>query len=157
MKITIILIGKTDDNYIETGFKQFLERLRHYITVDIIIIPAIKDASNLSPKQVKDREATLIQKNIPAGSTIVLLDEKGSELNSVGFADRIQKWMNSGIKNLCFVTGGAYGLSDDIKNVATYRLALSKMTFTHQMVRLIFAEQLYRAFTIIRNEPYHNE
>jgi 23S rRNA (pseudouridine1915-N3)-methyltransferase len=157
MKITLILIGKTDESYIEQGFKHFLERLRHYIIINVIIIPAIKDSSNLTPQQIKDREACLILKHITAGSTIVLLDEKGSELNSLGFSGRIQKWMNAGIKNLCFITGGAYGLSDELKKISSFQLALSKMTFTHQMVRLIFAEQLYRAFTIIRNEPYHNE
>lgn len=157
MKITLILIGKTDEAYIEQGFKQYLDRLRHYISINVIIIPAVKDASNLTPTQIKEREASLLLRNVPSGSTIVILDEKGKEQRSVDFAAQLQKWMNSGIKDLCFVTGGAFGLSDEMKKQSSYLLSLSKMTFTHQLVRLIFAEQLYRAFTIIRNEPYHNE
>jgi len=157
MKITLILIGKTDESYIEQGFKRYMERLCHYTSICVLIIPAVKDASKLSPNQVKEREASLLLKNIPAGSTVVLLDEKGIELRSVAFASRMQKWMNAGIKDLVFITGGAFGLSDELEKITSYRLSLSKMTFTHQLVRLIFAEQLYRAFTIIRNEPYHNE
>jgi 23S rRNA (pseudouridine1915-N3)-methyltransferase len=157
MKITIILIGRTEEAFIEQGFKLYMERLRHYIGMNVIIIPALKDVSKLSPTQLKEREGAFLLKNIPTGSTIVLLDEKGRELRSVDFSNQIQKWMNSGIKDLCFITGGAFGLSDELKKVASYQLSLSQMTFTHQLVRLIFAEQLYRAFTIIRNEPYHNE
>jgi 23S rRNA (pseudouridine1915-N3)-methyltransferase len=157
MKITLILIGKTDESYIADGFKRYMDRIKHYIGVDLIIIPSIKDASNLSAKQIKDREGSLLLKNIPTGSTIVLLDENGHELRSIGFAAQLQKWMNAGIKDICFVTGGAFGISDELKAIASYQLSLSKMTFTHQLVRLIFAEQLYRAFTIIRKEPYHNE
>jgi 23S rRNA (pseudouridine1915-N3)-methyltransferase len=157
MKITLILIGKTDESYIEQGFRRYMERLGHYTSISVIIIPAVKDASKLSPNQVKEREASLLLKNIPTGSTVVLLDEKGIELRSVDFAARMQKWMNAGTKDLVFITGGAFGLSDELEKIAAYRLSLSKMTFTHQLVRLIFAEQLYRAFTIIRNEPYHNE
>jgi 23S rRNA (pseudouridine1915-N3)-methyltransferase len=157
MKITLILIGKTEEAYIEQGFKLYLERLRHYISINVILIPAIKDASNLPPSLIKEQEASLLLKNVPSGSIIIILDEKGKELRSVDFAAQLQKWMNSGIKDLCFVTGGAFGLSDGLKKLSAYQLSLSKMTFTHQLVRLIFAEQLYRAFTIIRNEPYHNE
>jgi len=157
MKITLILIGKTDESFIEQGFNRYMERLRHYISINVIIIPAVKDVSNLSFQQIKDREASLLLKNLPSGSTVVLLDEKGRELRSLDFAAQIQKWMNAGTKDLCFITGGAFGLSDELRTLAAYQLSLSRMTFTHQMVRLIFAEQLYRAFTIIRNEPYHNE
>jgi 23S rRNA (pseudouridine1915-N3)-methyltransferase len=157
MKITLILIGKTDESFIEQGFKHYIERLRHYIRMSVILIPAIKDASNQSPAQIKEREASLLLKNVPSGSTVVLLDEKGRELRSVDFAAQLQKWMNTGTKDLCFVTGGAFGLSDELKKHAAYQLSLSKMTFTHQLVRLIFTEQLYRAFTILHNEPYHNE
>jgi 23S rRNA (pseudouridine1915-N3)-methyltransferase len=157
MKITLILIGKTDEAFIEEGFKLYLSRISHYSSINVIIIPSIKDASNLTPSQVKAREAALLLKNIPSGSTIVLLDENGRELRSVDFSAQLQKWMNAGLKDLCFITGGAFGLSDELKKLATYQLSLSKMTFTHQLVRLIFAEQLYRAFTIIRKEPYHNE
>ncbi|MEI6749515.1 MAG: 23S rRNA (pseudouridine(1915)-N(3))-methyltransferase RlmH [Bacteroidales bacterium] len=157
MKITILLIGKTDVDFIDQGFSLYLKRLSHYININVLVIPAIKDSSNLSPSQIKERETSLLLKSIPDGSTIVLLDEKGKELRSVDFSVQLQKWMNSGIKDLCFITGGAYGLSDEIKKNASYQLSLSRMTFTHQMIRLIFAEQLYRAFTIIRNEPYHNE
>jgi 23S rRNA (pseudouridine1915-N3)-methyltransferase len=157
MKITLVLIGKTEEGFIDQGFKRYLERLRHYININIITIPVIKDSSKLSIAQIKEHEATLLYKNIPSGSTIVLLDERGIEFRSIDFSAQLQKWMNAGTKDLCFVTGGAFGLSDEIKKSASYQLSLSRMTFTHQMIRLILAEQLYRAFTILRNEPYHNE
>jgi 23S rRNA (pseudouridine1915-N3)-methyltransferase len=157
MKITFVLIGKTEEGFIDQGFKLYLERLRHYINVNIIIIPVVKDSSKLSISQLKEREASLLSKNIPLGSTIVLLDERGTELRSIDFSAQLQKWMNAGTKDLCFVCGGAFGISNELKKIASFQLSLSKMTFTHQMIRIIFAEQLYRAFTIIRNEPYHNE
>lgn len=157
MKITLILIGKTEEAYIEQGFSLYLARLRHYVPMQVIVIPAIKDASSLSPQQVKEREAVLIIRQLSPGSTLAVLDEKGTELRSVEFSAQLQKWMNSGTRELVFLVGGAFGISDEVKKRAAFQLSLSRLTFTHQLIRLIFAEQLYRAFTIIRNEPYHNE
>ena len=157
MKITLILIGKTEEAFVEQGFNLYLSRLRHYITIKVVVIPALKVASHLSPQQVKEREAVLILKQLSPGSTLAVLDEKGTELRSVEFSAQLQKWMNSGIKELVFLVGGAFGIADEVKKRAAFQLSLSQLTFTHQLIRLIFAEQLYRAFTIIRNEPYHNE
>lgn len=157
MKITLILIGKTDEPFIEQGFNLYLSRLRHYITINVVVIQALKDTSNLSPQQVKEREAALILKKLSSGSILAVLDEKGTGLRSVEFSVQLQKWMNSGTRELVFLVGGAFGIADEVKKRAAFQLSLSQLTFTHQLVRLIFAEQLYRAFTIIRNEPYHNE
>ena len=157
MKITIILIGKTEEPFIEQGFSQYLSRLGHYIEIKVVVIPALKDASSLSPQQVKEREAVLVLKQLSPGSTLAVLDEKGKELRSVEFSAQMQKWMNSGTKELIFLVGGAFGIADELKKRAAFQLSLSRLTFTHQLIRLIFIEQLYRAFTIIRNEPYHNE
>lgn len=157
MKITLILIGKTEEAFVEQGFNLYLSRLRHYITIKVVVIPALKVASNLTPQQVKEREAVLILKQLSPGSTLAVLDEKGTELRSVEFSAQLQKWMNSGIRELVFLVGGAFGIADEVKKRAAFQLSLSQLTFTHQLIRLIFAEQLYRAFTIIRNEPYHNE
>ena len=157
MKITLILIGKTEEAFIEQGLSLYLSRLRHYITIQVVVIPALKDVSNLSPQQVKEREAVLILKQLSPGSTLAVLDEKGTELCSVEFSAQLQKWMNSGTRELIFLVGGAFGIAEEVKKRAAFQLSLSRLTFTHQLIRLIFAEQLYRAFTIIRNEPYHNE
>jgi len=157
MKITLILIGKTEEAFVEQGFNLYLSRLRHYITIKVVVIPALKVASNLTPQQVKEREAVLILKQLSPGSTLAVLDEKGTELRSVEFSAQLQKWMNSGIRELVFLVGGAFGIADEVKKRAAFQLSLSQLTFTHQLIRLVFAEQLYRAFTIIRNEPYHNE
>lgn len=157
MKITLILIGKTEEAYIEQGLNVYLSRLRHYIGINVVVIPAIKEASSLTPQQVKEREAALVIKVLSPGSTLAVLDEKGTELRSVEFSAQLQKWMNSGTRELIFLVGGAFGIADEIKKRAAFQLSLSRLTFTHQLIRLIFAEQLYRAFTIIRNEPYHNE
>ena len=157
MKITLILIGKTEEAFIEQGFSLYLSRIRHYITIKVVVIPSLKDASSLSAQQVKEREAVLILKQLSQRSTLVVLDEKGTELRSVEFSAQMQKWMNSGTNELIFLVGGAFGITDEVKKRANFHLSLSRLTFTHQLIRLIFAEQLYRAFTIIRNEPYHNE
>ena len=157
MKITLILIGKTEEAFIEQGLSLYLARLRHYTVIQVVVIPALKDASSLTPQQVKEREAALVLKQLSPGSTLTILDEQGTELRSVEFSTQLQKWMNSGTKELVFLVGGAFGIADELKKRAAFQLSLSRLTFTHQMIRLIFAEQLYRAFTIIRNEPYHNE
>lgn len=157
MNITLLLVGKTTEDFINSGFSVFEKRLKFYIPFSVKIIPDIKDAKNLNSIELMEREAALIMKNIPEGSSVVLLDEHGQQMRSVEFASFIQKQMNTGKKDLVFVVGGAFGLAEKLKKDANHLIALSHMTFTHQMIRLIFIEQLYRALTILRNEQYHNE
>ncbi len=157
MKITLILNGKTEDDYILKGFSIYEQRLKHYIAFDTIIIPGLKNAKALDFEQQKKKEAELIFKNIQPSDKVILLDENGKEYSSIEFSELIQKQMNSGIKNLVFVVGGPYGFSDDVYARANGKLSLSKMTFSHQMVRLFFSEQLYRSMTILKNEPYHHQ
>ena len=156
MKITFILNGKTEDDYIVKGFAVYEQRLKHYISFETIVIPALKNTKALSIEQQKQKEGELIFKNIQSSDKLILLDENGKEYNSVDFSEFIQQQMNSGIKNCVFVVGGPYGFSEDIYKRANGKISLSKMTFSHQMVRLFFAEQLYRAMTILKNEPYHH-
>ena len=156
MKITLILNGKTEDDYIIKGFTTYEQRLKHYISFETVVIPALKNTKALSIDQQKQKEGELLLKSIQTSDKLILLDEKGKEYDSVGFSDLIQKQMNSGIKNLVLVVGGPYGFSDEVYKRADGKIALSKMTFSHQMVRLFFVEQLYRAMTILKNEPYHH-
>jgi 23S rRNA (pseudouridine1915-N3)-methyltransferase len=156
MKITLLLNGKTEDDHIIKGFAVYEQRLRRYIGFETVVIPALKNTKALSIDQQKQKEGELILKSIQSSDRLILLDENGKEYNSVGFADMVQQQMNSGIKNLVFVVGGPYGFSEEIYQRANGKLSLSKMTFSHQMVRLFFVEQLYRAMTILKNEPYHH-
>lgn len=156
MKITLILNGKTEDDYIIAGFKVYEQRLKHYVPFKVVIIPALKNTKALNVLQQKLKEGELILKQIQNSDKLILLDEVGKEYNSIGFSDYIQQQMNSGIKNLVFVVGGPYGFSDEVYKRANGKISLSKMTFSHQMVRLFFVEQLYRAMTILKNEPYHH-
>jgi 23S rRNA (pseudouridine1915-N3)-methyltransferase len=156
MKITLILNGKTEDDHIIKGFALYEQRLKHYISFETIVIPALKNTKALSIEQQKQKEGELLMKCIQSSDRLILLDENGKEYNSVGFSDFIQQQMNSGIKNVVFVIGGPYGFSEDIYKRANGKIALSKMTFSHQMVRLFFVEQVYRAMTILKNEPYHH-
>lgn len=156
MKILLIQIGKTNDSYIREGLQIYEKRLGNYILFDTKTIPELKNAASLSFNQQKVAEGKLIMENIPAQSFLVLLDEAGKDFTSINFADFIQKQLLSSIKNLIFVIGGPYGFSEDVYNRADAKISLSKMTFSHQMVRLIFLEQLYRAMTILKNEPYHH-
>lgn len=157
MKITLILNGKTEDDYIIKGYLTYEQRLKHYIPFETIVIPALKNTKALSIEQQKQKEGELILKSIQNSDKLILLDENGKEYNSVGFSEFIQKQMNSGIKNLVLVVGGPYGFSEEVYKRADGKIALSKMTFSHQMVRLFFVEQLYRAMTILKNEPYHHQ
>jgi 23S rRNA (pseudouridine1915-N3)-methyltransferase len=157
MKITMLLTGKTDDAYIKEVFSMYEKRLKHYIKLETKVIPALSDAKNLDPSQVKEKEGEAQLKYTENSDHVILLDEKGKEYRSVEFAAFLQQKMNSSVKNLVFVIGGPYGFSEKLHKRANSKLSLSKMTFSHQIVRLLFMEQLYRAFTIIRNEPYHNE
>jgi len=156
MKITLILNGKTEDDHIIKGFSLYEHRLKHYISFETVVIPALKNTKALSIEQQKQKEGELILKHTQPSDRMILLDENGKEYNSVGFSDLLQQQMNSGIKNLVFVVGGPYGFSEEIYKRANGKLSLSKMTFSHQMVRLFFIEQVYRAMTILKNEPYHH-
>lgn len=156
MNIKLIVVGKTDVAFVREGFGQYQSRLKHYVAFSYEEIPALRDQKGASPATIKEREAALILKRIEGADRVVLLDEHGKEYTSEGFSDYLQKQMNAGVRTLAFVVGGAFGFAPEVYAAATDRLSLSQMTFNHQMVRLFFAEQLYRAFTILRHEPYHN-
>lgn len=157
MNIKLVVVGKTEEKYLREGIDIFEKRLKFYIPYEMVIIPSLKDTKNLSPQMVKDREGEMILKQVAKADKVVLFDEKGKEFRSLEYADFLQKNMNSGIKTLAFVVGGAFGFSDEVYNKADLKIAMSKMTFSHQMIRLMIVEQIYRAFTILKNEPYHNE
>lgn len=157
MKIKILTIGKTDHKELQQLIQVYQNRLKHYIKFDLEIIPDVKNVKNLSQDQQKNKEGELILKRLQPTDELVLLDEKGKEFRSIDFSKYLQKKMNSGIKQLVFVIGGPYGFSDEVYKKASGKISLSKMTFSHQMVRLFIVEQLYRGFTIIKNEPYHHE
>lgn len=157
MKVVLVVIGKTDEAYLRTGIEKFENRLKHYLPYEMQVIPDLKKTKNLSTSQQKAMEGQLILQAFRPGDHIVLLDEKGKEYRSVEFAGMLEKQMLAGLKRLVFVIGGPYGFSDEIYAKANGKISLSKMTYSHQMVRLIFAEQVYRAMTILKNEPYHHE
>ncbi|MBV1923662.1 MAG: 23S rRNA (pseudouridine(1915)-N(3))-methyltransferase RlmH [Flavobacteriaceae bacterium] len=156
MKITLLAIGKTDHKQLQQLIDEYTKRLGFYVSFNFIVIPDIKNVKNLSETQQKQAEGNEILKRTATSDTLVLLDENGKTYSSVGFSEFLQKKMNSGLKNLVFVIGGPYGFSEDIYKRANGKISLSSMTFSHQMVRLFFIEQLYRGFTILRNEPYHH-
>lgn len=156
MKIKLILIGKTDNDYLKTGVEEYVKRLTHYIGFEMIVVPDLKNTKKLSIQQQKQKEGELITKHIQPGDHVVLLDENGKEFSSPEFAAFIEKQSLNGLKTLVFVVGGPYGFSEELYKIGNRKIALSRMTFSHQMVRLIFLEQLYRAMTIIKGEPYHH-
>lgn len=156
MKITLLAIGKTDNKNLHVLIEEYVKRLGHYVSFSLDVIPDIKNVKNLSEAQQKQIEGEEIIKRIAISDNLVLLDENGKTFTSIGFSDFLQKKMNSGLKNLVFVIGGPYGFSDAIYTRANGKVSLSEMTFSHQMVRLFVVEQLYRGFTILRNEPYHH-
>jgi 23S rRNA (pseudouridine1915-N3)-methyltransferase len=157
MKIKLLAIGKTDDKNLQALIESYEKRLKHYIKFEIEIIPDIKNAKNLSEGQQKEKEGELFLKKLKPEDNLILLDEKGHEFRSVEFSRYLQKKMNSGIKQFVLLIGGPYGFSDRIYQKATEKISFSKMTFSHQMIRLFVVEQIYRAFTILKNEPYHHE
>jgi len=157
MKILFLVVGKTDDKYILEGVDKYRNRLKHYIAFDYEEIPDLKHRKTLSELQQKKQESDLILGKLKAGDHIVLLDEKGKMFRSLEFANHLQQKMNSGMKRLVFVVGGPYGFDSAIYQKAQEKVSLSKMTFSHQMIRLFFVEQVYRAMSILRNEPYHHE
>lgn len=157
MKITLLAIGKTEEKYLNEGIDIYLKRLKHYIKLEIIELPELKNTKGLSQDQQKTKEAELIMKKLTFTDFVVLLDERGTELTSLQFADLLNKRMLASTQNLVFVIGGSYGFDSSVYQRANDKLSLSKLTFSHQMVRLFFAEQVYRAFTILKGEPYHHE
>jgi 23S rRNA (pseudouridine1915-N3)-methyltransferase len=156
MQVTLLCIGKTGKKFLEEGEQEYLKRLRHYLSFQVQIIPDIKQAKNLSESQIKQKEGELILEKIGTSDTLILLDERGKEFGSVEFAEYLQDQFNRGGKHLYFVVGGPYGFSDAVYERASGKISLSRMTFSHQMIRLFFIEQVYRAMTILRNEPYHH-
>jgi len=156
MEIQLICIGKTDDPNLQKLISNYENRLKHYIKFTILVIPDIKDAKNLSKEQQKNKEGELIENQIRISDVVVLLDENGKEFSSVGFSEYLNKKMSSGCKRLIFIIGGPYGFSKTLQQKYKAKISLSQMTFSHQMIRLFFVEQLYRANTILKNEPYHH-
>jgi 23S rRNA (pseudouridine1915-N3)-methyltransferase len=157
MNIKLIAIGKTDNKALQSLIDDYTKRLSFYIKFDLETIPDIKNVKNLSESQQKEKEGELILSKLTPTDQLILLDENGITFSSIKFADYLQKKMNSSVKTLVFVIGGPYGFSDEVYKKAQGKVSLSEMTFSHQMVRLFFIEQLYRGFTILKNEPYHHQ
>ena len=157
MKIVLLVVGKTDVSCWNEAFKVYRERLIHYIPFEMEVIPEIKKVKNMTETQQKEREGISILKSLQAGDSCVLLDERGREFTSVQFASWLEKKLHSVPKRLVLIAGGPYGFSEEVYQTVPEKISLSKMTFSHQMIRPIFVEQLYRAMTILRNEPYHHK
>jgi len=157
MKITLLVVGKTEDKYLIEGIEKYLNRLKHYIGFNLLVIPDLKNTKNLTEAQQKSKEAELILKQINNGDMVILMDEKGKKYTSVKFSDYLNKQMIGSVQQLTFIIGGPYGFDETIYKRANGTISLSDMTFSHQMVRLFFVEQLYRAFSILKGEPYHHE
>ena len=156
MKIKVIFPGKTDPLF-NASVEEYLRRMKHYVPFEMLILPEIKTSPSMTPERMMEKEEEHMLKHLSPGEEIILLDERGKTFSSREFAGFIQKKMNSSLKNLVFLVGGPYGFSPRIRELSAASLSLSKMTFSHQVVRVVFMEQLYRAMTILRNEPYHHE
>lgn len=156
MKTILILVGKTTDKHFQAGINDYAERISHYMPFDIVTIPELKNTKSLSEDQQKAMEGELILKQLQASDTLVLLDEHGKELRSIELAKWLEQKQQTA-RRLVFVIGGPYGFSEAVYKRANEQLSLSRLTFSHQMVRLVFTEQIYRACTIIKGEPYHHE
>jgi 23S rRNA (pseudouridine1915-N3)-methyltransferase len=157
MQIKLVAIGKTDHPAVQKLVEEYSGRLEHYIRFELDIIPDLKNTKSLSETAQKEKEGELILKKVQNSDELILLDERGKMFSSIEFSDYLQKKMNSGLRQLIFVIGGPYGFSESVYARANGKISLSKMTFSHQMIRPFFIEQVYRAFTILRNEPYHHE
>ena len=157
MKITLLVVGKTSTGYLKQGIDEYCARLNPYVAFEIQYLSDAKNTRNMSEQQQKSCEGNQILSSLDKSDFVVLLDEHGKENTSVDFSQYIQKRMLSGVKRVVFIVGGPYGFSDEIYSRANDKVSLSKLTFSHEMVRLIFTEQLYRAFTILNHEPYHHE
>lgn len=156
MKTILILVGKTTDKHFQAGISDYADRITHYMPFDIVTIPELKNTKSLSEEQQKTMEGELILKQLQPSDTLVLLDEHGKELRSIELAKWLEQKQQTA-RRLVFVIGGPYGFSEAVYSRANEKLSLSKLTFSHQMVRLVFTEQIYRACTIIKGEPYHHE
>jgi len=156
MTIKLLAICKTDSSELQELIDVYQKRLQHYINFEIEIIPDLRKTKNLSEEQQKNKEGELILKKLSPTDALILFDEKGKQYTSIEFSQYLQKKMNSGIKQLVFLIGGPYGFSNEVYNKASGKISLSKMTFSHQMVRLFITEQIYRGYTILKNEPYHH-
>ena len=157
MKITLLVVGKTEDKYIVEGIEKYVGRLKHYIGFNMTVIPELKNTRNLTEAQQKSKEGEMILKHLNNTDFVILLDEKGKKYTSVQFANYLNKQMIGSVQHMAFIIGGPYGFNESIYKRAKGSISLSDMTFSHQMVRLFFVEQLYRAFTILKGEPYHHE
>lgn len=157
MKGVLIVVGKTTDKRFAAIIQEYAERIRHYIPFDIEVIPELKNTKGISQNEQKQREGELILRSLQTGDYIVLLDEHGSERTSMEFAAWMQKKMSAGPKRLVFIIGGPYGFSENVHKRGNEEISLSRMTLSHQMVRMLFVEQIYRAMTILNSEPYHHE
>ena len=157
MKIILLVIGKTSEAYLQRGIEEYEKRLTRYTQFSLEVIPDIKNAASLSENELKEKEGAAILERVKPGDKIILLDSRGTQFDSPGFAKFIAKNMLASVRRLIFVVGGAYGFSNEVYTRAEGKISLSAMTFSHQMVRLIFVEQLYRAMTILKGEPYHHE
>jgi len=157
MKILLLVIGKTDEKYLADGIDKYLNRLKHYIGIDYEEIPDLKNRKSLSEAQQKKQEGLLILSKLKPSDKLVLLDDKGKEYSSIQFSKHLQNQMNSGIKRLVLVVGGPYGFDPSVYAKAEGKLSMSRMTLSHQMIRIFIVEQVYRAFSILKNEPYHHE
>ena len=157
MKITLLTVGKTDKDWVRQGMDIYVSRLKHYIPLSVVEIPELKNVSAMTKDQIKTKEGELILKQVKPADDLILLDERGKEYTSVELAKVIQDKISYTGKDMVYVIGGAYGFSDAVYQRANSKISLSRMTFSHQMVRAIFVEQIYRAFTIMKGEPYHHE
>ncbi len=157
MKISLLKVGATHTDYIVAGIKMYLDRLKYYIPVEIIELPDIKNTKSLSKDQQKEKEGALILASVQNSDRVILLDERGKEFTSREFSTMLEREMSSGIRRLVFVVGGPYGFAEEVYKRADSKVSFSKMTFSHEMIRLFFVEQVYRAMTILRNEPYHHD
>lgn len=157
MKVTFLVVGRTVNKHITTLIDEYADRVKHYIPFEMEVIPELKNTKALTPEQQKEREGELIQKQLRDGDYVVLLDEGGKEFRSIEFASYMEKKQHQVSRRLVFIVGGPYGFSPAIYQLAKEKVSLSKMTFSHQMIRLFFIEQIYRAMTILRGEPYHHE
>ena len=157
MELKLVTVGKTDVKWVKEGLDLYVSRLRHYVPFSLVEIPQLKNASALTHDEIKEREGALILRQLNPGDSVFLLDEHGKEYRSVEWAEWIGQRLARSGKAIVFVIGGAYGFSPAVYERAEGKISLSRMTFSHQMVRTVFAEQLYRAFTILKGEPYHHE
>jgi 23S rRNA (pseudouridine1915-N3)-methyltransferase len=157
MNIKLTVIGKTEEKHLIEAVETYTKRLKHYINFEILYLPDIKGVKNLSPLEIKTKEGEMLLKHMEKYDRNILFDERGKQFTSIEFSQYLQKQMNQGIKNLNFIVGGAYGFSEEVYKASNDKVSISKMTFSHQMIRLLITEQIYRAFTILNNEPYHKE